>query len=284
MTGVTNPATRHPAALATVAATVQEESGGRVDPRHRPRRHRAVPPRAAADAGRRLLRALRGAPHVPQRRHGRHRRATRAACAGSTAARQPPVPIDIAASGPKVIAFAARTVERITFAVGADPERLAWAIDLARAAMRRRRARADDVSFGAYVTVALPSRPGAGTRPRAGQRRRVRTLLGDAGLDRRRTRRARPGARRRGRAYLRQQLAPREQRRRTRRCCPTSSSTGSRSSATSTSARDAAARARRARARARRRHRPVVRRRPRAAGVHHRLVTDELLPALRSRT
>src|SRR3954454_23054670 len=30
MTGVTNPATRHPAALATVAATVQEESGGRV--------------------------------------------------------------------------------------------------------------------------------------------------------------------------------------------------------------------------------------------------------------
>src|SRR4051794_41835928 len=28
MTGVTNPATRHPAALATVAATVQEESGG----------------------------------------------------------------------------------------------------------------------------------------------------------------------------------------------------------------------------------------------------------------
>ncbi len=30
MTGVTNPATRHPAALATIAATVHESSGGRM--------------------------------------------------------------------------------------------------------------------------------------------------------------------------------------------------------------------------------------------------------------
>ena len=36
-------------------------------------------------------------------------------------ATQPPVPIDIPASGPKVMTFAARTVERITFAVGRRP-------------------------------------------------------------------------------------------------------------------------------------------------------------------
>ena len=42
------------------------------------------------------------------------------------------VPLDIAASGPKVIEFSARTAERITFALGADPDRVAWGIELAR--------------------------------------------------------------------------------------------------------------------------------------------------------
>jgi len=49
-TGVTNAYTRHPAALANVAATVQETSGGRFRTRDRPGRHRPVPPRAPADA------------------------------------------------------------------------------------------------------------------------------------------------------------------------------------------------------------------------------------------
>jgi len=45
----------------------------------------------------------------------------------------------VAASGGNhgaAVAFAARTVERITFAVGADPDRMSWAIDLARTSMR----------------------------------------------------------------------------------------------------------------------------------------------------
>ena len=46
----------------------------------------------------------------------------------------PKVPLDVACSGPKVIDFAARTAERVTFAVGADPDRLTWALDLARKA------------------------------------------------------------------------------------------------------------------------------------------------------
>ncbi len=63
------------------------------------------------------------------------------------------MPLDVAASGPKVITFAARTAERITFATGADPERLRWAIELARAAQRDAGRDAGAVSFGAYVTV-----------------------------------------------------------------------------------------------------------------------------------
>jgi 5,10-methylenetetrahydromethanopterin reductase len=43
--------------------------------------------------------------------------------------RQPKVPLDIAVSGPRMIAFAGRVAERVTLAVGADPDRVAWAID-----------------------------------------------------------------------------------------------------------------------------------------------------------
>ena len=149
-TGVTNVATRHPAALATVAATVQEVSGvascsawGGVTPPCSTwvaRRSRS-PPSSAGDT----------APHLPRRRHRRLRRLPEpAALAG--ARRQPRVPIDIAASGPKVIAFAASTVERVTLAIGADAERMAWGLAHARNAMADA-GRSDDVSFGAYVTV-----------------------------------------------------------------------------------------------------------------------------------
>jgi 5,10-methylenetetrahydromethanopterin reductase len=76
-------------------------------------------------------------------------------------AKQRRVPVDIAASGPKVIAYAARTVERITFAVGAHPERLSWALDLARAAMQDAGRAPDAVSFGAYVNVGCHPDPAA---------------------------------------------------------------------------------------------------------------------------
>jgi 5,10-methylenetetrahydromethanopterin reductase len=77
-------------------------------------------------------------------------------------AHQPHVPIDIAASGPKVIAFASRSVERVTLAVGADHERVRWAIELARAAIRDEGRAADDVSLGAYVNVGCHPDPNVG--------------------------------------------------------------------------------------------------------------------------
>ena len=42
------------------------------------------------------------------------------------------LPVEVAASGPKVIAMAALHGDRVMFTVGADVERLHWGIELAR--------------------------------------------------------------------------------------------------------------------------------------------------------
>jgi 5,10-methylenetetrahydromethanopterin reductase len=59
----------------------------------------------------------------------------------------PKVPLDVAATGPKVIAMAARMAERVTFSVGAELERMEWALGVARAAQPAPR------SYGAQVVV-----------------------------------------------------------------------------------------------------------------------------------
>ncbi|MBU6268095.1 MAG: LLM class flavin-dependent oxidoreductase [Sphingomonadales bacterium] len=46
----------------------------------------------------------------------------------------PKVPLDVAATGPKVIAMGARLAERVTFSVGAGLDRVRWALDLAETA------------------------------------------------------------------------------------------------------------------------------------------------------
>jgi 5,10-methylenetetrahydromethanopterin reductase len=62
----------------------------------------------------------------------------------------PKVPVAVAATGPKVIGVAARHADAIDFTVGAEPDRLRWAIDTARAAARGR-----EISLGAFVDVAV---------------------------------------------------------------------------------------------------------------------------------
>lgn len=61
------------------------------------------------------------------------------------------VPVEVAASGPKVIAIAARTADRIVFTLGASPERLRWGIDLARQARTEAGLDPDTIQYGAYV-------------------------------------------------------------------------------------------------------------------------------------
>lgn len=148
-TGVTNAFTRHPAALATVAATVQESSGGRF-----------VLGIGRGDTalfhlGRKPMPVDRFAERVSDLQT--YLAGGTVDCAGHPSrlqwldrASQPKVPLDVAVSGPRMIDFAARTAERVTFAVGADPERLRWALDLARKAAADA---GNTPSYGAYVTV-----------------------------------------------------------------------------------------------------------------------------------
>ena len=209
MTGVTNPATRHPAVLATTVATVQEESGGRavlgIGRGDTALFHLGRKPMPVADffpAVEQVHTYLNGGEVDQRGRPSRLRWLDRAT--------QPPVPVDVAASGPKVIAFAARTVERITFAVGADPD----AGGLGRRPGPHRDARGRSGRRRRVVRGLrerrLPSRSGG--RRRADPRRagRVRPLLGHAGVDRSGSGRARPRAGGRGGTALRQQPAPRE--------------------------------------------------------------------------
>jgi 5,10-methylenetetrahydromethanopterin reductase len=61
------------------------------------------------------------------------------------------VPVEVAASGPKVIALAALNAERVMFALGADPVRVAWGIETAKAARRAAGLDPEGIAFGAYV-------------------------------------------------------------------------------------------------------------------------------------
>ncbi len=65
----------------------------------------------------------------------------------------PTVTVEVAASGQRVIAAAARSADRVIFALGADPERLQWGIDTARRARREAGLDPDEIEFAAYINV-----------------------------------------------------------------------------------------------------------------------------------
>jgi 5,10-methylenetetrahydromethanopterin reductase len=143
-TGVTNPLTRHPAVTASAALTIQAESGGRMvlgvgrgDSALTFVGERPATPPVFADFLARVQAYLRGD----------------AVDTGGFASRlewRPPglrkVPVLAAATGPRTIEAAAGQADAVTFAVGADPQRVAWAIETARKAGATR--------FGCYAIVA----------------------------------------------------------------------------------------------------------------------------------
>jgi 5,10-methylenetetrahydromethanopterin reductase len=67
------------------------------------------------------------------------------------------VPVEVAASGPKVIALAALHAERVMFTLGADTARLAWGIELARKTRQDAGLDPDRIAFGAYVNLGCHS-------------------------------------------------------------------------------------------------------------------------------
>jgi 5,10-methylenetetrahydromethanopterin reductase len=167
-TGVTNPYTRHPAATASSIASVQSLSGGRavlgIGRGDSALAHLGLSPAPVsvfASYLRRLQGYLRGddvpfdddstVASVDALGLGDQPGASRI----QWIATFPKVPLDVAASGPRVIELAAVVGDQVTFAVGADVERLSWAIELARAARREAGLDPGALGIGAYVNVAV---------------------------------------------------------------------------------------------------------------------------------
>lgn len=170
-TGVTNPVTRHPAVTAGAIASLQSVSGGRAQ--------------LAIGRGDSALAHLGRAP-APVARFENYVAAVQAylrgdeipfddldfgeavappvdelelaATAGTSTiswlpARRPKVPVEVAATGPRVIGAGARHAERILFALGASPQRLRWGMEVARQARGEAGLDPDAIEFGAYVNV-----------------------------------------------------------------------------------------------------------------------------------
>ncbi len=154
---VTNPITRLPAVSAAAIATLQAESGGR-----------AVLALGRGDSALAQL-GRRSATTAELERAFAEVQGLLAGEAvelsnGATARlawldpSAPKVPLDAAASGPRTIALGARHAERVTFTVGADPDRVEWALGVARGQLNRREL-AGAPSFGAYVNFVVHDDP-----------------------------------------------------------------------------------------------------------------------------
>jgi 5,10-methylenetetrahydromethanopterin reductase len=171
--GVTNPYTRHPAVIAAGILCADIESGGRVElglgRGDSALAHIGLPP-VSVPAFREFLEIERlylngDAVPIDRAAQGESRRVGE----GLPLAVVPTesrmmwleelpklgvdpgdhhVPMWTVATGPKVIEAAAELCDRVTFALGADPKRLEWAVGLARAAR-------PDVALGAIVTVVV---------------------------------------------------------------------------------------------------------------------------------
>jgi 5,10-methylenetetrahydromethanopterin reductase len=174
-TGVTNPFTRHPAVTACAIATVHAVSQGRAvlgigrgDSALAHLGFSPSPVKKFEDYLWRLQGYLRGE-EVPFE-EGANVDALRLANQPTASriewlrpGRYPKIQVDVAATGPKVIAAAARHADSITFAVGADPERIRWGMDTARKA-RTEAGLQPTMPFGAYVNVVVHDDPEVGRR------------------------------------------------------------------------------------------------------------------------
>jgi 5,10-methylenetetrahydromethanopterin reductase len=65
----------------------------------------------------------------------------------------PKVPLDVAATGPKVIELSAPIAEQVTFSVGAIPERVTWALELARSTRQKAGLGESGISYGVQIIV-----------------------------------------------------------------------------------------------------------------------------------
>ncbi len=155
-TAVTNPVTRHAAVTASAISTVQVESGGRT--------------LLGVGRGDSSLGYLGRSP-APVGQLETYVRQVQQYLSGDAVDLDgypsriewlteehleafPKPPVDIAATGPRVISVGARLADRLTFAVGADTERLAGAMASARNIRAEAGLDPDTIDFGAYINIA----------------------------------------------------------------------------------------------------------------------------------
>src|SRR5262249_39272712 len=153
-TGVTNPGTRDAAVTASAVLALQVESDGR-----------AVCGIGRGDSS--LGKIGRGP--VPVDEVGRYverlqgyLRGGLGDCHGTASrpewhatANVPKVPLEIAATGRRVIEVAARHAERVVFAMGADEDRLARSIEIARRAAAASGRNPDALRVGAWINAVI---------------------------------------------------------------------------------------------------------------------------------
>ena len=151
-TGVTNPITRDGAVTATAVATLQQESG-----------NRAICVIGRGDSS---------AAHIGRKNATTQQLQTyveniRAYMRGETVQRGnkesrlrwlqtenvPPAPVDVACTGPKTIRMVADVGDRMSFAVGSAPERIAWALETARARLKETGRARDSIRIGAFINL-----------------------------------------------------------------------------------------------------------------------------------
>ena len=169
-TGVTNPATRHPAATAAAIASVHVASGGRavlgVGRGDSALAHLGVAPATVSELERfvRLTRAyLRGEAIAFDELRPYDRPDARPVDQLGLAERPrdsrlhwlpadlEPVPVEVVATGPRALHLAGTGADRTLLAVGADPERVAWAAGVTR--------EAGATHVGAFVNVVTHAQP-----------------------------------------------------------------------------------------------------------------------------
>lgn len=156
--GVTNPLTRNAAVTASAIASLQAESGGRarlgVGRGDSAVANLGLHPLSVEDFGQFLesLQAYLSGEAVTQNGKSMPIRWI----AEGTA---PRVPVDVAATGPRVIAQAAVLADGVSFAVGADIERLRDGIVIARTAREAAGRDPDEIELGAYLVVAAHDDP-----------------------------------------------------------------------------------------------------------------------------
>lgn len=170
-TGVTNPFTRHPAVTAGAIATVQAVSEGRahlgIGRGDSALAHLGYAPAAPSTLAAYLtkLQGYLAGEEVPFDEAGDLARLRLANQPRSSRigwirpGRYPKVTVDVTATGPKVIAIGATHGDMVSLAVGADPVRVRWGIDTARAARRAVGLDPDALRLSAYVNVVVHDDP-----------------------------------------------------------------------------------------------------------------------------